>query len=170
MIPHPNPTLAEIHIDSVRIAPIMPGAAVMAEISALAQQLNDLTSIGNPSDESITSGSYALQLSVDVQYVTFGLIDANGIVHRIGVVETTSLRALARSYITMINDMASGHLSEGSLATERLTLLDAGRRSLHNEGAEMLQSLLAGSFALNFAGARLIFAIISHLLAEVQKT
>jgi uncharacterized protein (UPF0262 family) len=167
MIPHPHPALAEIHIDSVRIGSITPAAAVMAEISALAQQLNDLTSIGNPSDESITSGSYALQLSVDVKYVTLELGDANGTVQRIGAIETTSLRALARSYIKMIQDMGSGHLPKGSLATERLTLLDAGRRSLHNEGAEMLQSLLTGSFALNFAGARLIFAIISHLLAEV---
>ena len=47
-------------------------------------------------------------------------------------------------------------------------LLDAGRRGLHNEGAQMLQQLWPEENNLNFDCARLIFFIIALMLEAEQ--
>jgi uncharacterized protein (UPF0262 family) len=49
-----------------------------------------------------------------------------------------------------------------------LDLLDAGRRGLHNDGAEMLQQLWPDKNNLDFDCARLIFFIIALMLEAEQ--
>jgi uncharacterized protein (UPF0262 family) len=48
-------------------------------------------------------------------------------------------------------------------STGKLEAVDAGRRGIHNEGSELLQSLLEGRIKVNFQTARRLFTLICVL-------
>jgi uncharacterized protein (UPF0262 family) len=65
----------------------------------------------------------------------------------------------------MLVDSHALAVQEGREA--RIQAIDMGRRGLHNEGAELLRSRLAGKIAIDFETARRLFTLVCVLHQRV---
>ena len=122
--------------------------------------LHDLTQGGHFQPAGDSYGPYDLRLS----------IEENRLVFRLRNVKEEDLPLLALSlqpYRRLIHDyflMVQGYEeSRRSAPPERLEAIDMGRRSLHNEGAELLTERLKGKIDMDFETARRLFTLICVL-------
>lgn len=70
---------------------------------------------------------------------------------------------IATAYQDFIRRQGPYHHPVGTMASDQMMALDAGRRSLHNQGAEYIQTAWAVQAEFSFAAARAIFALVSAL-------
>jgi uncharacterized protein (UPF0262 family) len=122
--------------------------------------LHDLTQGGHFQPAGDIHGPYDLRLS----------IEENRLVFRLRNIKEEDLPLLALSlqpYRRLIHDyflMVQGYEeSRRSAPPERLEAIDMGRRSLHNEGAELLIERLKGKIDIDFETARRMFTLICVL-------
>lgn len=76
------------------------------------------------------------------------------------VLSVLPLKTVVRDYF-LICESYYESLKAG--ACGKVEAIDAGRRGIHNEGAEKLQELLAGKISLDFPTARRLFTLICVL-------
>ena len=105
-------------------------------------------------------GAYCLRLSMAERRLVFDVADADGTPVVRHILSVTPLRRLVRDYFLVCE---SYYEAVRSGAPARIEAIDMGRRGMHNEGAEVLASRLAGKIALDFETARRLFTLVCAL-------
>lgn len=101
-----------------------------------------------------------LHLSIQDNRLVFDLHDATGQTLQILILALGPFRAMIKDYQMLLDSYAAA-TAEGREA--RIQAIDMGRRGLHNEGAELVRSRLAGKALLDFDTARRIFTLVCAL-------
>ena len=105
-------------------------------------------------------GPYALHLSLLEKKLCFDIRSAEGESVMTHVLSLTPFRRVIRDY-----DMICGSYYQAirSASPAQIESIDVGRRSLHNEGAELLIQRLDGKVVVDFDTARRLFTLIFAL-------
>lgn len=74
------------------------------------------------------------------------------------VFSTKPLRGLMRDYLMMVESYQQAIRDHD---TRKIEAVDMGRRGMHNEGAEMLKSMLEGKVDMDFNTARSLFTLVA---------
>lgn len=105
------------------------------------------------------SGPYSLHLTIDAGRVNLTITPENA-PPRVLQVSISPFRRLIKDYFLI----CESHIEATKWAhTEHLQTLDMARRGIHNEGAELLKSLLDSKAVMDFNTARRIFTLICVL-------
>jgi uncharacterized protein (UPF0262 family) len=109
----------------------------------------------------LNAGPYALHVSVREGRLVFD-IQSESVADKKAqlVLSLQPLRSIIRDYFIVCE---SYYALLGSHGSGRVEAIDMGRRSLHNEGAEMLMSMLKGRITVDFPTARRLFTLICVL-------
>ncbi|MES2984495.1 MAG: UPF0262 family protein [Pseudomonadota bacterium] len=102
---------------------------------------------------------YDLFISVRDNRLTLRFTDSDARAHSI-IVAVHAFRGVIKDYFMMCE---SYYDAIKHSATDRLQTLDMARRSVHNEGSEMLQTQLTDDLTMDFATARRLFTLICVL-------
>ncbi len=106
------------------------------------------------------SGAYALEIgTTDNHRLVFSVENNAKHIYHFNL-PLRSFRTLIRDYF-MILESHQQAMNIGQL--EKIEAIDIGRRSVHNEGAELLIDLLENKINLDFETARNLFTIIATL-------
>ena len=116
---------------------------------------NDVTLLGAPG----LTPPYELFIRVRDNRLTLRFTDSAGVSHEI-TLALAGFRGIIKDYFLMCE---SYYDAIKHSVTDRLETLDMARRSVHNEGSEMLQSQLADRITMDFATARRLFTLICVL-------
>lgn len=107
------------------------------------------------------NGPYALRLSVEESRLVFRMRNALDEDIQMLVLSGMPYRRLIHDYFLVLE---SHEAARRMAATrDRLEALDMARRSLHNEGAELLSSRLKDRISMDFETARRLFTLICVL-------
>ncbi len=79
------------------------------------------------------------------------------------IISLNPLRPILRDYALMVQSHQS---AVGHGVLYRAEALDMGRRGLHNEGAEMLRTVVKEEFTIDFETARLLFTLVCILFSR----
>lgn len=109
-------------------------------------------------DKSITS-PYALFISVRDNRLTLRFTGSNEAVADV-MVALSPFRGLIKDYFLMCE---SYYDAIKFAPPDRIQTIDMARRSVHNEGSEKLQEMLAESLTMDFNTARRLFTLICVL-------
>jgi uncharacterized protein (UPF0262 family) len=110
-------------------------------------------------------GPYALRLSVADGKLSLGVSLADGTPCMTHILSLTPLRRIVKDYF-MICD--SYYAAIRTATPSQIESIDMGRRSLHNEGSDLLINRLDGKIEVDFETARGLFTLISVLLWKGQ--
>lgn len=110
-----------------------------------------------------TGGPYRLVLGRGESGLVFDIGLADGTPHGRLLLSLTPFRRVLRDYEAVCRSYHSA-VRESNLA--RLEAVDNGRRSLHDEGAQLVIERLGGRIELDFATARRLFTLISALCSK----
>ena len=104
-------------------------------------------------------GPYELFISVRDNRLTFRLTSENARGHDI-ILPLSPFRSTIKDYFMMCESYydAIKHASSDKIQT-----IDMARRGIHNEGSEILQSLLGDTAVMDFETARRLFTLICVL-------
>lgn len=102
---------------------------------------------------------YDLFISVKDNRLTLRFTDTLAQVHNVRL-PLSSFRGIIKDYFLMCEQYYDAIKHS---ASDRLQTLDMARRSVHNEGSEMLQSQLADKLTMDFSTARRLFTLICVL-------
>ena len=116
---------------------------------------NEVTLLAAPQLEA----PFDLFVSVRDNRLTLRFTDARGQTENV-TLPLNSFRGIIKDYFMMCE---SYYDAIKHSASDRLQTLDMARRSVHNEGSELLQTQLKDSLAMDFATARRLFTLISVL-------
>ena len=105
-------------------------------------------------------GPYRLHLSVEENRLAFDLALEDGAPHGKILLSLTPFRGLIRDYFLVCD---SYYKAIRTAPPSQIESLDMGRRALHDEGAELLRSRLAGRIECDFDTARRLFTLICVL-------
>jgi uncharacterized protein (UPF0262 family) len=105
-------------------------------------------------------GPYKLHLGVFEQRLVFGVHDAYDAKLRDIVLSLTPFRKVVKDYFLVCE---SYYAAIKKLGPAQIEALDMGRRSLHNEGSELLRERLAGKIEVDLDTARRLFTLICAL-------
>lgn len=105
------------------------------------------------------SGPYAVHVSVREGRLAFQIKGEKKAEMQL-VLSVLPLKTVIRDYF-LICESYYDTIKTG--ACGKLEAIDAGRRGVHNEGAEMLQELLEGKISVDFSTARRLFTLICVL-------
>lgn len=110
------------------------------------------------------SGPFDLKITVQGTRLLLRMDDINGnrIIRDLGV-SLRPYRRLIRDYFLMLESYEQAR-RDG--AYHKLEAIDAGRRSLHDEGAAYLQGRLADKLSMDFETARRLFALFAMLCTD----
>jgi uncharacterized protein (UPF0262 family) len=106
------------------------------------------------------AGPYRLLLGVEENRVTFDVRNSSDARLTRFRVPLTSFRGVIRDYFTICE---SYYEAIKSASPSRIEAIDVGRRSLHDEGAEMLRDRLAARVEVDADTARRLFTLICVL-------
>jgi len=105
-------------------------------------------------------GPFALRLSIQEGRLVFDIRrEDDSPLHTI-VLALGPFRGLIKDYQMLVDSHITA-VQEGREA--RIQAIDMGRRGLHNEGAELLITRLAGKVAIDFETARRLFTLVCVL-------
>lgn len=102
---------------------------------------------------------YDLFISVRDNRLTLKFTDSGSHTHNV-VVPLAGFRGVIKDYFLMCEQYFDAIKHS---ASERLQTLDMARRSVHNEGSEMLSAQLAEKIRMDFGTARRLFTLICVL-------
>lgn len=148
-----------------KLAHVQLNEASLAAASANAEHerriaMFDLLENNSFSVEGADAGPYTLKLSVEDGRLIMDVAGADGaqiIAHPLAM---GSMRKLIKDYFMVCESYYSAIRDASPMQIEAI---DMGRRSLHNEGAELLSKSLEGKFKLDFETARRLFTLICAL-------
>jgi uncharacterized protein (UPF0262 family) len=116
---------------------------------AIYDLLEDNTFAPNDDDE----GPFALHLSISGARLVFDIRRADGAPVVAHLLSLSPLRRIVKDYYTVFR----------TATPDRIEALDMGRRSLHDEGSNILMERLARKVRLDFDTARRLFTLICVL-------
>ena len=108
----------------------------------------------------LDSGPYNLHLSVEENRLVIDINDARGKPLQKVVLPITPYRRLIKDYFTVCESYFEA-IKRAS--PSRIEAIDMGRRSLHNEGAELMREHLADRVAIDVNTARRLFTLLCVL-------
>jgi uncharacterized protein (UPF0262 family) len=110
-------------------------------------------------------GPYALHLSIQEGRLIFDIRDVAGEPLTAVGLALGPFRRLVKDY-QMLVDSHIKAVDEGR--EQRIQAIDMGRRSLHNEGAELMTQRLAGKIDIDFDTARRLFTLVCVLHQRIS--
>jgi len=110
--------------------------------------------------DGVNAGPYTLKLSIVEQRLIFDVMNAKGEPVRALILSLTPLRRVIKDYF-LICDTYYNAIRHSTPA--QIEAIDMGRRGLHNEGSELLESRLAGKVKVDFDTSRRLFTLICAL-------
>jgi uncharacterized protein (UPF0262 family) len=105
-------------------------------------------------------GPYHLRLSVEENRLVFDLALEDGAAHGRIQLSLTPFRSLIKDYFLVCD---SYYKAIRTAPPSQIEALDMGRRALHDEGAKLLQTRLAGRIECDGDTARRLFTLICVL-------
>ena len=105
-------------------------------------------------------GPYRLSLGVEENRVTFDVRDERGARLVLFRLPLTPFRGVIRDYFTICE---SYYEAIRAASPSRIEAIDVGRRSLHDEGAELLRRRLAARVDIDADTARRLFTLVCVL-------
>ena len=108
----------------------------------------------------LDSGPYNLRLSVEENRLVMDINDARGKPLQKVVLPITPYRRLIKDYFTVCESYFDA-IKRAS--PSRIEAIDMGRRSLHNEGSELMREHLADRVAIDTNTARRLFTLLCVL-------
>ena len=144
-------------------AVILDEASMTALSTAIAQEREvavlDLLDANSFRVEGSTHGPYELTLSVEEGRLVFDIC-RDGESHARILLSLAPLRALIRDYWLICE---SYYKAIRTATPQQVESLDAGRKALHDEGADALRQRLQGRIETDFVTARRLFTLICVL-------
>lgn len=104
-------------------------------------------------------GPYDVVLRAEENRLVFDLTGQAGAVRRISL-PVQPLKRTIRDYFMICE---SYYLALKEAKPHKLEAIDMGRRGVHNEGSELLKSLLEAKITVDFATARRLFTLVCVL-------
>ena len=117
-------------------------------------EANDFALVDGP------PGPYALTIGIEENRLVFDVCDSDRAPIRRIRLSLTPFRGIVRDYFTLCEAYYEA-IKTASLA--RIEAIDMGRRSLHDEGAELLRERLADSIDIDADTARRLFTLVCVL-------
>lgn len=115
---------------------------------------NDFALVGGP------PGPYSVTIGIEENRLVFDVRDSQGApLERIRL-SLTPFRGIVRDYFTLCEAYYEA-IKTASLA--RIEAIDMGRRSMHDEGAELLRERLADAIEIDADTARRLFTLVCVL-------
>ena len=108
----------------------------------------------------IEGGPFALNLSITGNRLMLDIRRADGTPAMVHLLSLSPLRRIVKDYF-MVCD--SNYAAIRNATPERIEALDMGRRSLHDEGSELLMERLKRKVRIDFDTARRLFTLICVL-------
>ena len=108
-------------------------------------------------------GPYVLTLSLNDARLVFDIADERGASLQAFVLSLTPFRRLIKDYF-MVCD--SYYEAIRTASPQQIEAIDMGRRSLHNEGSELLMQRLDGKIVVDHDTSRRLFTLICALHAR----
>lgn len=105
-------------------------------------------------------GPYKLKLSLMETRLIFSITRENGDAVATHILSLTPLRRLVRDYFMVCE---SYYEAIRSASPSKIEAIDMGRRGLHNEGSQVLQTRLNGKIDVDFTTARRLFTLVCVL-------
>jgi len=142
----------------------LPDAATLPSAYAEAdrrQAVADLLAENRFDPQNLPHGPYALTLMLREGRLVFDIRDLEGRPLHALALALGPFRRLIKDY-HLIVDSHERAVTENQ-GEVRVQAIDMGRRGLHNEGAQLLQTRLAGRVALDFETARRLFTLVCAL-------
>jgi uncharacterized protein (UPF0262 family) len=110
-------------------------------------------------------GPYALHLSIQEGRLVFDIRNVAGAPLTAIGLALGPFRGLVKDYQKLVDSFVMA-VEEGR--EQRIQAIDMGRRSLHNEGAELMTQRLAGKIDIDFDTARRLFTLVCVLHQRVS--
>ena len=111
----------------------------------------------------LDAGPYALRLAIADSRLVLAITTADGAEARTIVLSLTSLRKVIKDYFLICE---SYHSAIRSATPTQIEAIDMGRRSLHDEGGELIAQRLSGKVKMDRETARRLFTLICALRAR----
>lgn len=108
-------------------------------------------------------GPFVLTLSLNDARLVFDIADERGASLQVFLLSLTPFRRLIKDYF-MICD--SYYEAIRTATPQQIEAIDMGRRSLHNEGSELLVQRLEGKIVIDHDTSRRLFTLICALHAR----
>ena len=105
-------------------------------------------------------GPYALHLSISENRLVFDIRQEDGAPVMAHLLSLTPLRRIVKDYFLICDSYYS---AIRTATPDRIEALDMARRSLHDEGSELLTERLKQKVAIDFETARRLFTLICVL-------
>ena len=105
-------------------------------------------------------GPYKLKLSLMESRLIFSIMRESGDEVATHILSLTPLRRVVRDYFLVCE---SYYEAIRSASPSKIEAIDMGRRGLHNEGSQTLQTRLNGKIEVDFATARRLFTLVCVL-------
>jgi uncharacterized protein (UPF0262 family) len=105
-------------------------------------------------------GPYKLKLSLMESRLIFSIMRESGDDVATHILSLTPLRRVVRDYFLVCE---SYYEAIRSASPSKIEAIDMGRRGLHNEGSQTLQTRLNGKIEVDFATARRLFTLVCVL-------
>jgi uncharacterized protein (UPF0262 family) len=105
-------------------------------------------------------GPYKLRLSLLEKRLIFSISRECGELVATHILSLTPLRRVVRDYFMICE---SYYEAIRSATPSKIEAIDMGRRGLHNEGSQTLQSRLEGKIEVDFITARRLFTLVCVL-------
>jgi uncharacterized protein (UPF0262 family) len=147
--------LLAIEIDRATIAP---GRAYMEQERDAA--IRDLLADNVFAPAGRAGEGFHLRLSSAEGRLIFAISDSAGALLVTHALSLAPLKRVVRDYFLVCDSYYAGLKQAGAA---RVEAIDMGRRGLHDEGAEILRSRLAGKVTLDHVTARRLFTLVAAL-------
>jgi uncharacterized protein (UPF0262 family) len=105
-------------------------------------------------------GPYALTISLQDGRLVFDIRSEAGDPVVAHILSLTPLRRVIRDYFAVCE---SYYAAIRNASPSQIETIDMARRSIHNEGSELLKDRLAGKVTIDFPTARRLFTLVSVL-------
>ena len=105
-------------------------------------------------------GPYALTIFLQDGRLVFDIRDEAGDPVVAHILSLTPLRRVIRDYFAICE---SYYAAIRNASPSQIETIDMARRSIHNEGSELLKERLAGKVTIDFPTARRLFTLVSVL-------
>lgn len=154
--------LTEVRLDGEPPGRLTPG--LETDLAQAVADLQATDSLFRPAFAQVTSGPFALRLSVAERRLVFDIRSADDAPLWVVALALGPFRSLIRDY-QMIVDSYADAIAEGREA--RIQAIDMGRRGVHNQGAELMLARLDGKITVDFDTARRLFTLVCVLHQRV---
>lgn len=152
----PQCRIAEVVLDEASVARAMPDAEHERIVA-----IYDLVEDNYCQIPDGPPGPYKLRLGLAQNRLVLDMHDAAGSTSLcVHLLSLTSLRRIIRDYFIVCESYYS---AIRTATPEQIEAIDMGRRSLHNEGAQILLERLTGKIVVDFDTARRLFTLITAL-------